>query len=91
MNVDFPRDAALEDLGDRPGRSGRGRRRARRVGADRAGAGGRIPRRRGPRRGAASAPIEQRLAAAARFLRLRDFSPMQALELRLEAAATASD
>ena len=37
------------------------------------------------------APIEQRLAAAARFLRLRDFSPMQALELRLEAATAASD
>ena len=31
-------------------------------------------------------PIERRLAAAATFLRLRDFSPMQALELRLEAA-----
>jgi glutamate formiminotransferase len=31
-------------------------------------------------------PIEHRLAAAAGFLRLRDFSPMQALELRLEAA-----
>ena len=31
-------------------------------------------------------PIERRLAAAADFLRLRDFSPMQALELRLEAA-----
>ncbi|MFL5646360.1 MAG: glutamate formimidoyltransferase [Chloroflexota bacterium] len=31
-------------------------------------------------------PIERRLAAAAAFLRLRDFSPMQALELRLEAA-----
>jgi glutamate formiminotransferase len=30
--------------------------------------------------------IERRLAAAAGFLRLRDFSPMQALELRLEAA-----
>ena len=30
--------------------------------------------------------IEARLAAAAAFLRLRDFSPMQALELRLEAA-----
>jgi len=30
--------------------------------------------------------IERRLAAAASFLRLRDFSPMQALELRLEAA-----
>ena len=30
--------------------------------------------------------IERRLAAAAAFLRLRDFSPMQALELRLEAA-----
>jgi glutamate formiminotransferase len=31
-------------------------------------------------------PIERRLATAAGFLRLRDFSPMQALELRLEAA-----
>ncbi len=30
--------------------------------------------------------IERRLAIAAAFLRLRDFSPMQALELRLEAA-----
>ena len=33
-------------------------------------------------------PIERRLAAAAAFLRLRDYSPMQALELRLEAART---
>jgi glutamate formiminotransferase len=31
-------------------------------------------------------PIERRLAAAADFLRLRDFSPMQALEPRLDAA-----
>ena len=31
-------------------------------------------------------PVERRLAAAAGYLRLRDFSPMQALELRLEAA-----
>lgn len=31
-------------------------------------------------------PVEARLAAAARYLRLRDFSPLQALELRLEAA-----
>ena len=30
--------------------------------------------------------VERRLAAAAAFLRLRDFSPLQALELRLEAA-----
>ncbi len=30
--------------------------------------------------------VEGRLAAAARFLRLRDFSPLQALELRLAAA-----
>jgi glutamate formiminotransferase len=30
--------------------------------------------------------IERRLAGAASYLRLRDFSPMQALELRLEAA-----
>jgi glutamate formiminotransferase / 5-formyltetrahydrofolate cyclo-ligase len=35
---------------------------------------------------APDAPTEERLAAAARFLRLRDFSPLQALELRLEAA-----
>ena len=33
-----------------------------------------------------AAPIEDRLAAAAGFLRLRDFSPLQALELRLAAA-----
>ncbi|MEA2653037.1 MAG: glutamate formiminotransferase / 5-formyltetrahydrofolate cyclo-ligase [Chloroflexota bacterium] len=38
----------------------------------------------------ASDPIERRLAAAAAFLRLRDFSPMQALELRLEAARAGS-
>ncbi|MEA2631512.1 MAG: glutamate formiminotransferase / 5-formyltetrahydrofolate cyclo-ligase, partial [Chloroflexota bacterium] len=31
-------------------------------------------------------PIERRLATAAAYLRLRDFSPMQALELRLEHA-----
>ena len=37
-----------------------------------------------------SKPIERRLAAAAAFLRLRDFSPMQALELRLEAARAGS-
>jgi glutamate formiminotransferase / 5-formyltetrahydrofolate cyclo-ligase len=39
----------------------------------------------------ADAPVEERLAAAAAFLRLRDFSPMQALELRLEAAGAISD
>jgi len=33
--------------------------------------------------------IERRLAQAAAYLRLRDFSPMQALELRLEAARPA--
>ena len=31
-------------------------------------------------------PIETRLAAAAAYLHLRDFSPHQALELRLETA-----
>ncbi|MFL5725162.1 MAG: glutamate formimidoyltransferase [Chloroflexota bacterium] len=36
------------------------------------------------------APVEDRLAAAARFLKLRDFSPLQALELRLAAAQAAS-
>ena len=35
--------------------------------------------------------IEERLAVAARFLRLRDFSPMQALELRLDAARATAD
>jgi glutamate formiminotransferase len=34
----------------------------------------------------AAAPVEERLAAAAAFLSLRDYSPLQALELRLEAA-----
>ena len=34
----------------------------------------------------ADAPVEDRLAAAADYLRLRDFSPLQALELRLAAA-----
>jgi glutamate formiminotransferase / 5-formyltetrahydrofolate cyclo-ligase len=34
----------------------------------------------------ADAPVPERLAAAAAFLKLRDFSPLQALELRLEAA-----
>ena len=37
----------------------------------------------------AEADVERRLTAAAAFLRLRDFSPMQALELRLEAARAA--
>jgi glutamate formiminotransferase len=32
------------------------------------------------------APVEERLVVAARLLKLRDFSPLQALELRLEAA-----
>jgi glutamate formiminotransferase / 5-formyltetrahydrofolate cyclo-ligase len=32
------------------------------------------------------APVDERLAAAAAYLRLRDFSPTQALELRLEEA-----
>jgi glutamate formiminotransferase / 5-formyltetrahydrofolate cyclo-ligase len=34
-------------------------------------------------------PVEIRLAAAAAYLRLRDFSPLQALELRLDAARNA--
>ncbi len=38
----------------------------------------------------AGAAVEERLAAAARFLRLRDFSPLQALELRLAAAEAAA-
>ncbi len=36
-------------------------------------------------------PVEDRLAAAAGFLRLRDFSPLQALELRLAAAMAGTD
>jgi glutamate formiminotransferase len=36
--------------------------------------------------GPPDAPVEDRLVAAAGFLRLRDFSPLQALELRLAAA-----
>ena len=36
-----------------------------------------------------SAPLEKRLAAAAAFLELRDFSPLQALELRLDASEAA--
>jgi glutamate formiminotransferase len=35
-----------------------------------------------------SDPIEMRLATAAAYIRLRDFSPLQALELRLAAAET---
>jgi hypothetical protein len=35
---------------------------------------------------APDAPLHDRLRAAADFLRLRDFTPLQALELRLEAA-----
>jgi glutamate formiminotransferase len=38
-----------------------------------------------------TSPIEERLAAAAAFLHLRDFSPMQALELRLDAARSATE
>jgi glutamate formiminotransferase / 5-formyltetrahydrofolate cyclo-ligase len=37
----------------------------------------------------AEEPIERRLAVAAAYLRLRDFSPMRALELRLASAQTA--
>ena len=37
-----------------------------------------------------AAPIEARLAVAADFLKLRDFSPLQALELRLDAARSGS-
>ncbi|MEA2518712.1 MAG: glutamate formiminotransferase / 5-formyltetrahydrofolate cyclo-ligase [Chloroflexota bacterium] len=40
---------------------------------------------------AADADLDARLAVAADFLRLRDFSPLQVLELRLEAARGASE
>jgi glutamate formiminotransferase len=36
-------------------------------------------------------PVEERLAAAAAHIRLREFSPLQALELRLAAAPTEAD
>jgi glutamate formiminotransferase / 5-formyltetrahydrofolate cyclo-ligase len=39
---------------------------------------------------ASDGSTEERLAAAAAFLRLRDFSPLQALELRLDAARSGS-
>ena len=39
----------------------------------------------------ADVPVEERLAAAAAFLKLRDFSPLQALELRLDAARATPD
>jgi glutamate formiminotransferase len=38
----------------------------------------------------ADRPVEARLAGAARYLKLRDFSPLLALELRLEAAEAAA-
>jgi glutamate formiminotransferase len=38
-----------------------------------------------------AAPIEERLAAAAAFVKLRDFSPMQALELRLDAVRSTTE
>src|ERR1700704_5866535 len=38
----------------------------------------------------ADAPVEKRLAAAAESIGLRDFSPMQALELRLAASTSGS-
>jgi glutamate formiminotransferase len=40
-------------------------------------------------RAAATDTVEEQLTAAAGYLKLRDFSPLQALELRLEAARTA--
>ena len=90
MNIlDFSGHPAVAGLGDRARRRGRGRRalaESELIGlaplaaflavADRVDA---------PQ----DDPVERRLAAAAAFLRLRDFSPMQALELRLEAARAA--
>ena len=38
----------------------------------------------------ADAPVESRIAAAADYLKLRDYSPMQILELRLDAARGAA-
>ena len=40
--------------------------------------------------GTADASIDERLAAAARYIRLRDYSPLQILERRLEAARAAT-
>ncbi|MBA2300465.1 MAG: hypothetical protein H0W22_06795 [Chloroflexi bacterium] len=39
----------------------------------------------------AATAVEERLHAAAEYLRLRDFSPTQALELRLQEARVAVD
>jgi hypothetical protein len=36
-------------------------------------------------------PVDARLAAAADYIRLRDYSPMQILEMRLEAVRAGSD
>ena len=60
-----------------------------RVRADRPGAAGRLPRRRRSRRRPATAGDEERVLAAGAFLRLRDASPLQALELRLRAVERA--
>ena len=80
------RDLALAGLGDGPGpRRGRGRRAAR-VRAHRPGAPGGAARRGGSPRRAADRPVEARLRAAAEWLRIRDFRPDMALELRLAAA-----
>ena len=67
MNLlDFAIDAALARLGDGPRDRRRGRRRARRIGADRARAAGGLPGRRRPRRRAARRTRSSaRLAAAA--------------------------
>ncbi len=65
----------------------RGRRRAGRIGAHRARPAGVVPGRRRPgRRWTPRTPSKRDLRAAADYLRLRDFAPTQALELRLEEA-----
>ena len=82
----FRDDPALARVGHGPRPGGRGRRHPGRIRAHRAGPAGRLPRGRRPRRRTVRGAVERRLASAAAYLRLRDFSPMQALELRLEAA-----
>ena len=85
----FRRDADVAGLGHGPGARRGGRRRTGGVGTHRSRPAGRTARRGRPGRSRAADPVESRLAAAAAHLMLRDFSPLQALELRLEAARTA--
>ena len=92
MNLlDFAITPLWRGLGDGPRARRRGRRRARRVRADRARAAGLVPRRRRPRRRAARRRRSRRgWRPRPRTCGCATSRPMQALELRLEAARAAS-